>query len=254
MYQFQGYNPLNDDDESDQFISDNSVDILKEGIKDQFINPIDDFKRDYVESFINMYNFSRKNQDEDDVDDITRIYDDFIVFMKNIMSNNLSIGFPTIDNEGEDEQLELIQLTYRFFIRRIKKNFKGVVLKYIHDNEEFLLDELPKKKDVTTMNFENIVNDLDLRVLSNMDTVIELALERDYTVDEFLDACCYVDTSTESGFVKESFDSNTLTGNFVEFYTGMVNDDLKGELASKIRNSILKDYPMKKKKDDLNEE
>lgn len=246
MYQYEGYNPSDDIDESDQFISDTSVDILKEAIKDQFNDPIDDFKRDYVQSFINMLNFSRKNEDEDEADEITRIYDDFIIFMTNIMMNNLGVGFATIEDEGVEEQLELIQMTYRFFIRRIKKNFRGVVLQFINENEDFILETFPKKKDVTTMNFEDVVSEVDLRVLSNMDDVIDVALDREYTIDEFIDACAYDDDSLETDFIKRSFDSNALTGNFVELYTGMVSDDLKGELASKIRNSILKKYPMKK--------
>ena len=245
--QFEAYDPdeLQDDEE---FLSAIPLDLIKQAIMNQFNDPIDNFKRDYVGSFIAKYNYSRAHEDEADTEELnlSALYNEFICFMTKLFEDNLSVGFPTLEDESEDIQMEMIQMAYRYFITRIKKNFVGVIMKYINDNIDFIMESLPKKRDVTTMNFEDIVDEADLRVLSNMDSVIELALEREYDVDEFLAASAYNNDSAETDFMIEQFNLNTLTGNFVRYYIGIVDDDLKAELASKIRNKILKKYPFKK--------
>lgn len=242
-----------DVDKDEEYLSQIPLNLIKESIRDQINDPVDNFKKDYVQSFIDKYNFTKENRDEEDGDEgynLDTYYTDFISFMEKILYDNFSIAIPDLDDMSEDDQLDAIQLTYRFLITRIKKNFIGVVLNYIESNSNLILDTFPEKKDVTTLNYRDIVNDVDLRVLSNLDSIIDLALERAYDVIEFIDACAYVDDSLETSFMFKAFENDTLTGNFVELYTHMVDSDLRGEIASKVRNKIFKKYPLKKKKND----
>ena len=130
----------------------------------------------------------------------------------------------------------------------MKKNFVNLIINYINENKSELYDDLPKKKDVTSLHFKSeIDNEEDATILSNLSTIINHILSIDFGVDEFLDLCQGDSNTLENEFVRKKFEDFTLVGNFVEKYTDMVGEDFKIDLESKIRNRILKKYPIRKK-------
>lgn len=246
-YSEYNYEPSDINDE--MFLSDVPVDVLKESITTQFENPLEYRKRDYLQSYITKYVISKDNMDEDELETLQKLDDGFISFMCSVFDKYLDISINDIDQLPTEDQHELLQLVYRFFIKMIKKNFVNVVINYIDRNKEDLCDLLPKKKDVTTMTFKaEIDDDNDVLILANLKDVIRIILlETDFGVDEFLDLCIPNGYSLEYEFVKSKFDDFTLVGNFVEKYVGMIDLDFFNQLESKIRNRILKRYPIRKK-------
>ena len=127
--------------------------------------------------------------EEDELETLQKLDEGFISFMLKIFDEYLDISINDIDQLPTEDQHELLQLTYRFFIKMIKKNFVSVVINYIDENKSDLCELLPKKKDVTTMAFKaEIDNDDDILILANLKDVIRIVLlETDFGVDEFLD-------------------------------------------------------------------
>jgi len=243
------YEPTDFSDEL--FLSNAPINLIQKSIESQFQDPFEYRKRDYIQSFLIKYHFSKENLYEEELEEVEEIYDKFMEFMKDIFQSYLSIGFPELDDMGEDGELLILQ-TYRFFITNIKKNFINLIMSYIREHKEDLLDEeiAPKRKDVTTMNFKSeIENEEDVIILSNLSSIIHYILSQDITVDEFFELI-ESNNCLETEYVKEKFDEWLITGNFVRKYIDMINDDFYIELESKIRNKILKKYGKRKKSND----
>lgn len=235
--------------ENELFLSAIPLNLLEEAIKSQFNDPLEYLKTDYVKSFINKYEFSIENMYEYDVADIEALQSDFIEFMEKMFSDYLHIGINDIDEYNENTQHELIHFTYKFFINDIKKNFVNLICNIINKQKEEIISICNKKKDVIYLNFKSEIDDeYDVLVLSNLSKIINYILSLNYTVDEFFDLCESENNSSclELQYVKDKFDSFTLTGNFVPMYIKMINKDFKNEIESKVRNKILKKYPKRK--------
>lgn len=245
------YSPTELDDEA--FLSDLPIDLIISSIETQFDSPLEYRKIDYVQTFINKYNLMKEN-DIDEDDNLENFHDEFFRFIEQIFQDKLSIGFPNIDDMNDDDQCEMVHLTYRFFIKFIKKNFVNLIKNYIKENPNEITSTYEKKKDVTTINFKaEIDNDYDILVLSYLGNIIEDVLEQFRELDdvnEFLDYCQSDEYILELAYVKKSFNNMTLTGNFIPKYIDMIDDEFKVEIESKVRNSILKKYPKRKKNKD----
>ena len=186
--------------------------------------------------------------DEDELEALEGLNENFISFMLHMFDKYLNIGINDIDQLEVEDQHELIHLTYRFFIKNMKKNFVNVIINYLDEKKKEICEDLPKKKDVTFNIFkEEIENEDDVVILSNLDRVIDLVLSTDFDVDEFLQLCEGDGSSLENEFVRDKFEDFTLVGNFIIKYVNMISDDFKIDLESKIRNRILKRYPVRKK-------
>lgn len=249
------YEPTDLDDEL--FLSDVPLDVLQSSIKSQFEDPFEFRKKDYVQSFIMKYDFSKENLLEDDLLMLEIYRDKFLAFMENIFQEKLSVGFTNIDSLPEDEQHDLIHLTYRFFIKNIKKNFVNIIYNYINNNKEEITENYEKKKDVTFFNFKlEIGDEYDTTVLSNLGIIIDHIFEylkNENDINIFLDLCQDDEPILELEYVQNAYTEMELTGNFIEKYIDMIDDEFLSELQSKIRNKILKKYPKRVRKADMSE-
>lgn len=241
---------LNETVEKDNeiFLSSIPLDMLEEAIKTQFNDPLEYRKNDYVQSFLNKYEYSVNNMYDGDYDDSQYVYDlreDFVSFMEDMFYMYLGIGITDLFESGIDKQHQYIHYIYTFFILNIKKNFTNLICNYINKNKDSLEPELDvKKKDVITLNFKNeIDNDYDVAILSNLSDVIRTILTQDYDVDEFFDYITPKDPSVELDAIRGWFDNFEVTGNFVPNYISMLDSYAISELESKVRNKILKKYP-----------
>ena len=127
------YEPSDINDE--MFLSDVPVDMLKESIQNQFSNPLEYRKRDYLQTYMTKYVISKDNMEEDELETLQKLDEGFISFMLKIFDEYLDISINDIDQLPTEDQHELLQLTYRFFIKMIKKNFVSVVINYIDENK-----------------------------------------------------------------------------------------------------------------------
>lgn len=244
----ENFNYQPNDIDSDIFLSELPLSLVKENIISQFEDPLEYRKKDHITTFINMYLFSKENMDpfEDDKDVLMQLRYNFYSFMQDLFKSFLGIGFVNFDDMSEEDQDTLIHYTYRFFLINIKKNFVCLILNYIEKNrEEYIFDE-DRRKDVTTLSFKREITDpKDIYILSNLSDIIDSILGMDITVDDFFENCDDDDPYLETMFVSSKYDQFIITGNFVENYINMIDSDFKSEIESKIRNKILKKYKKK---------
>lgn len=231
---------------SDTFLSEVPVSLMKENIISQFEDPLEYRKKDHITTFINMYRFSESNADvyeDEELDSIIELRDDFYAFMREMFMNYLGVGFNDFDDMSKEDQDNLIHYTYRFFLINIKKNFVNLILNYIEKNREKYGYDDEKKKDVTTISLRKEIDDpVDIYILSNLTEIINSILyDEEISVDDFLENCDN-EASLETRFVKENYDNFILTGNFIPLYIEMLNIDFNVEIESKVRNKILKKY------------
>ena len=244
------YQPTDLEDEL--FLSEVPIELIQSSIKTQFDEPLEYRKKDYVQSFITKYEFSKDNLLEDDLIMLDVYRDGFLKFIEETFYNYLSLGFVNLDDLPEDEQHELIHLTYRFFIKNIKKNFVNIIWNYINNFKDEIQENYDKKKDVTSLNFKTEIDDeYDILVLSHLgdivyDIIDKLKLKDD--VNEFLDLCVTDEPILELEYVKNAFNEMELSGNFIENYLNMIDDNFIIEIQSKVRNKILKKYPKRIRK------
>jgi len=232
------------------FLSDVPLSLLKTSLKKQFDDPWEYKKRDYIQSFVDNYNYKKDNMTEDDTEDLELLHDQFVSYVVKLFSTYLGVGFPTIEDMDDDSQHELLEITYRFFINNVKKNIVTFVYNYIDQNKTELSEVLPKKKDITTMNFKGEIPDDDIVViLSNLSDVITHIFSQEYNVDEFLELCEKDSTCAETEFVKDKYNSFDITGNFIENYFQMISEYDKVEIESSVRRKILKRFPQRTQSD-----
>ena len=248
------YSPSQVEDE--MFLSDVPLPITQHAIACQFAHPLENRKKDYVGTFIDRYEYSIKNlnmeEEADEREEINVLYDTFIGFMVSIFEERLNLGFPEIEDDSREDQGQLMHLTYRFFIKNMKKNFSNLIVNYISDHKEELAEDLPEIKDITTATFKSeTIDEDDIKILSNLDHVIDNILCMDFNVDEFLELCQGNGYSLEREYVTKKFEEFEIVGNFYEYYVGMIDADFRTELQSKVRNKILKNYPYRKNEDDI---
>lgn len=249
QYYVFGYDPVDLDDEL--FLTEAPLDLLEEMIESQFDDPLDNRKHDYVQSFITKYDYSKENGHEDDQYIYDELFEEFIRFMKQLFNDRLDVSFPDIDELQDDDALELIQLTYRFFIENMKKNFVTLIENHIDNDKPTIVANLDEKKDVTTNTYRLELDDPDdVRIIANLGLIIkdylnDLATNKD--VDDFFRYCVGDSLCLETEFVRDKFDQFRLVGNFVRKYTEMVDRNFQSEIESKIRNHILKKYAHKRK-------
>lgn len=248
MSLFSEYDYSPNDIDSDRFLSDVPVSLMKENIKAQFKDPLENRKKDHISTFISMFNYSKDNYDvyeDEDLDNAIELKDEFYAYIIELFRIYLGIGFNDFEDLSDDEQNELIHYTYRFFIINIKKNFVCLILNYIEKHRDEYFDD-DKKRDVTTLTFKREVTDpADVYILSNLATIINEILAEDIDVDDFFDNCDDNDYCLETRFVSKQFDEFRLTGNFVKKYIEMLDKDFISSIESKVRNRILKKYKKK---------
>ena len=239
------YFPMDIDDEL--FLTDVPLNVIENSLSTQFDDPLEYRKNDYVQSFITKYNFSRENYREEDLMDLDSIRDEFVSFMLEKFDTYFNVGFVDFDSLDEEHQHEAIHIIYRFFIKNIKKNFVNITWNYIQKRKKEIQEIVEKKKDVTTAAFkQEINNEYDIQVLSNMSKIIDYVFAQirlSDDVDIFFKWCQGDDYILELEYIKMMYSKMKVTGNFIYKYIDMIDDDFKSEIQSKIRNKILRNYP-----------
>ena len=239
------YHPTDIDDE--MFLSEVPIDLMIKSIKAQFNEPLEYRKNDYIQSFITKYEYSLEQAiDEEDRAMVEEYHDQFIGFMMNIFDEYLDISFVDMTTVGAEDQNDLIHFTYRYFIKDIKKNFVNLVYNYINDYKEDIEKNVEQRKDVTSLQFrEEIDDEYVILVISNLSTIIDQALDfvkYNVTPETFFDMTEGEHYEVDLGFVKKEYDKCQIVGNFIEKYIDFIDDDFKIEIQSQLRNKLLKKY------------
>ena len=238
----------NSDDEV-MFLSNIPVGLIKENLKVQFSDPVEYRKKNYISKFLKMYKKSIKNIDyyeDEEKDDLELLTDDFWKFLQSLFHLTFNIDFPDFADRGFDEQAEIMMNTYLFFIGEIRKNFLNIVSNYINENKDnFTLDE--NKRDVTTVSMLNEISDeSDVSILSNLSEVVNEALAEITDIEDFFDKCINKeDPSDHATEVMRYYDEFIIVGDFTDKYLSFVNEEFKSTLETKMRIKILGKYRKK---------
>lgn len=235
---------------TDVFLAELPLPLMKENIKDQFKHPLD-INNDYVNIFIDKYSylFNSLTEDDDEYDDaieeLQELRNEFITFMEKRFYKKLNIGIPNFDELPEEEQNEAIKMIYRYFILNIRKNFANVVVNYILKYKKSIISSLTKtkKKDVTSLSLKKeITSQDDIDIISNLSEIIEIVLDTDIDVSQFIELSESDNNSVEANWINSAYDDIRITGNFVDKYKTMINNEFKYELEIIVRNRIMKKY------------
>ena len=240
---FEGFDYDPNTIECETFLSEVPLSLIEETITSQFDNPLDNRKNDLVQSFLNKYMFTKQNMLVDEEEEVDQLYTNFLTFMRDTFRDKLGIGMPNLEDLDEEDQMELVHFIYRFFIINIKKNFVNVILNYIDEHKNAICKNIELKKDVTAIALKKYVtDDMDLNIVSNIGDVIRYILDSEISVTEFLDYSSLNKPNLEAEYISDKYDTRDITGNFVENYCGMLNEDFLVEIECKVRNKILKKY------------
>lgn len=234
-----GYEPGSMED--DIFLSDVPPSVMLESIKTQFDDPSLDNKTDYVTTFIDTYESSKEEcEDEDEEKQLREIKNKFYAEIRHLFRDNLNLGFPDFEDLSESEQDGLIRFSYRYFILHMKKNFSHLVQNYIDKYKDEVLGICEKKKDVTTLAYKKDISDPnDLLILSNIPAIVRHVLAVEFDVDEFLELSMGKH-DYECEYVNQAYDDVRITGNFIEQYMNQIDQTMISDIADKVRSKIFK--------------
>lgn len=142
---------------------------------------------------------------------------------------------------------ELAECMYRFFIIRFAKGIKRFIYKEIINNKKdyLAMDEVQsKRKDVTSLEIrKRVKNKDDVIILSNLNTIIDMVIDKCLTVDiknddYFMQAAG--SSNYESNFLRKRFLSSQMTGEFVnEIFTIAMDTGLMGTIRSMVNETFI---------------
>lgn len=230
-------------DETEEFLSEISLSVLKENLLQQFRDP-GWVSVDYFNIFIKSFEYSmREVEDEEDVAELDRLKLNFFEFMTDLFRARLGIGFPNfLDTLDDGDAVDLMHFTYRFFTLNIKENFLYYIWNYIDKYKDDLSERFETKKDITYLAYRKKLRDLDIMLISNLADIITYILTQDITIDEFFTLCDGDESGVELMTVIDGYNEMTITGNFIPKYAKMIGPALRLEIEQIIRSNILRKY------------
>lgn len=229
--------------EDDEFLSKVPITVLEQSISTQFRDP-NNFRVDYVASFIRQYKYSIENcESDEEIMDVNSLHDEFIDFMEKCLLDKLNVGIENLGDMSYDEQEELILFVYRFFLINIRKNFTNVFYNYIMENKERLVENAKRTKDITFQAFKDKLTEEDTIIIANLSDFIDECMEDGrLDVDDFLRLCEGDEPCTETVIVSDNYNEYILTGNFVSKYFRLLRTPLRIIIEGDLRSKILKPY------------
>ena len=98
LSEFNNYSYNPNEVDSEIFLSELPLSLMQETIRNQFEEPMEYWKNDYLQTFFNKYEFTKENMTEEDEEEVEELYTGFISFMENIFKEFLGIGIPNLDD------------------------------------------------------------------------------------------------------------------------------------------------------------
>lgn len=253
-----GFTSIFDDELEDaDFLSEVPVSLIESSLEEQFLEPLEYRKKDYIKEYFAKYENAKQNEIMDDeYQTVDEEHDEFISYVENLFERFLDISFVNLDDKSIEDQHNIIHNTYKFFIKNIKRNFVSIICNELKEDLQKHISKIDNiKKDVTYLTFkQEIENEDDAIIISNLSTVISNIIDdvkHNYTVSKFFEMSDYNEYDYIREFVINAYDNFDLTGNFVPMYCDMIDVNFLIEIESKVRNFILKKYPVRKKKEEL---
>lgn len=230
-------------DDTEEFLSEISLSVLKENLLQQFRDP-GWVAIDYFDNFVKSFEYSMGEvEDEDDVAELNRLKLNFFEFMTDLFRAYLGIGFPNfLDTSDDGDAVDLMHFAYRFFTLNIRENFLYFIWNFLHKYQEEISERFEARRDISYLAYRKKLNDQDIMLISNLADIITYILTKDITLDEFFELCVGEESGVELMTVVEGYNDMTMTGNFIPKYAKMIGPTLRLELEQIIRSNILRKY------------
>lgn len=222
--------------------------LLEEDIKQQLSDPFD-ANVNCVETFNQQVEEILSGEDIDS-DDAKIIRGEKLSFYTGIIElisdkYHLECDTETIAAKNLEEVSDICEAMYTFFVLKLKKNIKNMMLNYIMSNKKEIcksLDFLRKKKDVTTMSLRKKIEDPDISTIaSNIQEVLNYIKSLDINMDEMIK---YIDLDLyNNSAVNDLMLSSIIRSNFQVFYFSNLwgfQDCNYDDIISKIVNGLIK--------------
>lgn len=241
---YKGFDYDSVEEDSEVMLSELPLSIIKDSIKQQFEDPAKYGTNDFVQTFETRYVITKENMDEENEEEINELYIQFISFMRDIFKDKLSLGFPYLEDMSEEEQIELIHYTYRFFILNMKKNYLTFIFNYIVEHKKELAEVLPKKKDVTTNTLKNMISDEgDVTIMASITECVDIILKDEtISVEDFMRLSRGNDADLENDFINDKYDDFNINGDFVDKYKELIDPITRTEIETQVRIKMLQKY------------
>ena len=232
--------------EDELFLSEVPQGLMLDAIEGQFNHPFERGEQvDYLQSYIRNYTCSQDNiETDDDEIELDRLCNRFISTIKDYFREYLNIGFPDIDDEKLEDQLETLHLVYRYFITNAKRNINTLVFTGISESINTLAEEYGRRDDILTNSLPDTIPTNVQSVIGNLDIIVDSFLnESAYDeIDEFVRRSHGNGNDLEATTVMNMIDDDRLTGNFIQDYLDKIDNPARTNLISKMRKRLLKAY------------
>ena len=230
-------------EDTEEFLSEVSLSVLKENLLQQF-RDLGWVSVDYFDAFVRSFEYSmREVEDEDDVAELNRLKTDFFEFMTDLLRATVGIGFPSfLDTSDDDDAVDLMHFTYRFFALNIRENFLYFIWNFLNKYNEEISEQFEAKKDISYLAYRKKLNDTDIMLISNLADIITYILTRDITIDEYFELCSGDESGVELMTVMNGYDEMTITGNFMPKYAKLIGPTLMLDIEQVVRSNILRKY------------
>lgn len=232
------------DTEIDLLLVDLPIDLIKEQLKDQIVNPLYT-NVNYVETVVDKFRLLSEEygDNEDAIKNINNFISDFFLFIINEIDERFGLEIE-VDESCLQEVIETGLVLYNYLILRYKKNIIKFLYKFIMKNKKRLVEEFEgyKKKDVTSISLKKkIKNKDDVIILSNLPYIIKFILDLEIEPLDFLN---YSSSNNyyEGLYISNLIEEGNLVGNFVDKYLEVIKQDrdVLDEVLADVKLKILK--------------
>lgn len=214
-----------------------SLEIMKDNIKQQIYGELDS-QRDFLDTVLSKFDFIVRNGDFDD-DTIETLRTEIHDFCSDVI-NNIVDRYNLMYEEQPSSVMDIANVLYHFFVLNKEDIVKNFIIGYIESNKRDIVDalSLDKGSDVTSIASSYVTSDTDdIKIVSNVDAVIQYILSLNMSTEDFLDVICCEGEYYTNQF-KEYVDCDILNGSFVSEYLSEVIDNYDSMFSTDIRNEI----------------
>ena len=232
--------------EDEMFLSEVPQGLMLDAIETQFNHPFERGEQvDYLQSYIRNYTCSHDNfETDDDEIELDRLCNRFISTIKDFFREYFGIGFPDLDDENLDDQLETLHLVYRYFITNAKRNINTLIFTRISESINILAEEYGRRDDILTNSLPDNIPTNVQSIIGNLDIIVDSFLtEEAYEgIDQFVESSRTTGNDLEATTVLNLIEEDRLTGNFIGDYLYKIDSPARTNIISKIRKRLLKTY------------
>lgn len=217
-----------------------SLSLMLDNIKQQIYGEIES-RRDFLDTVLSKFRFILEEGEFDDPGMKNAIKQEVVDFCNTIISYIVD-RYELAYAEEYGKEIEVVDTLYHFFVVHRESFVRNFLLEYIRANKKDICDtlQLEGESDICSLamrhNGKGEEDSYNIKIVSNVDAVIQHILSSDLDPEDLLDALDDGDQVITE--MKELMVYDTVTGHFVNEYLSEVIDNYDGLFSTNIRNEI----------------